>query len=53
VASEGSVSAPVPQGMGEPSGWVLLVGGVVVPSAAAMAKRPVQSMVGVFGLVNW
>jgi hypothetical protein len=42
TALEGSWSAPLPQGIAWPSGWVAFGGGTVAPVASAMAKRPVQ-----------
>jgi len=40
-ASEGFLRAPVPHGMGFPSGWVALGGGTVLPLGSAIAKRVV------------
>ena len=37
-----STSAPTPQEIFCPSGWVSFAGGVVEPSAAAIVKRVVQ-----------
>jgi len=42
AALEGSVSAPLPQGIPWPSGWVRFGAATVVPVLSAMAKRPVQ-----------
>ena len=42
TAVEGSTSAPVPQGMAEPSGWEAFARSVVMPSAPEMVKRVVQ-----------
>lgn len=43
TAVEGSTSAPVPHEIIAPSGWVLLVGGVVAPVEEAIVKRVVHS----------
>lgn len=53
TAVEGSVRAPVPQGIAAPPGWELLVGGVDAPSAEAMVKRVVHCLTGALGAVNW
>jgi len=55
TAFEGSLSAPVPQGMAafEGGGWVASVGGVVVPSGAAMVKRVAHCGAVAPGAVNW
>lgn len=42
TALEGSVRAPLPQGIPSPSGWVVFGAATVVPLASAIAKRPVQ-----------
>jgi hypothetical protein len=42
TAVDGSVSAPAPQGIASPLGWVGFAGGVVAPPGPAMAKRPVH-----------
>ena len=42
TALDGSVRAPVPQGIGWPPGWVAFGAGTVPPVAEAMVKRPVQ-----------
>lgn len=49
----GLVSAPVPQGIASPSGWVAFVGGVVAPVESAMANRPVHVWFGDAGEENW
>ena len=54
TAVEGSASAPVPQGMAEPSGWEAFAGSVVLPSAPEMVKRVVQARAETFvGEENW
>jgi len=55
TAFEGSLSAPVPQGMAafDGGGWTGLVGGVVEPSRAAMVKRVVHCGAVAPGAVNW
>ena len=42
TALDGSVRAPVPQGIAWPPGWVAFGAGTVAPVAEAMVKRPVQ-----------
>jgi len=42
VAERPLISTPFPHGVGEPSGWVVFGGEVVVPLASAMAKRVVH-----------
>ncbi len=46
-------SAPVPQGIASPSVCVAFVGVVVAPESEAIAKRPVQVVLGAAGAVNW
>ena len=54
TAVEGSTRLPEPQGMAEPSGWVLFAGSVVEPSEPAMVKRVVQvRFVGAAEVENW
>ena len=56
TASEGSTSAPVPQGIAGlplPLGWSALAGAVVWPLESAMAKRVVQYVAVELGDVNW
>ena len=53
-ALDGSARTPTPQGFASPFGCVALAGAVVVPSAAAIAKRPVQvRFAGAAGVENW
>jgi len=53
-ARDGSSSAPTPHGIGSPSGWVALGGGVVSPLGPAIVNRVVQRVVpGTSGDVNW
>lgn len=54
TAVDGSVSAPVPQGIGCPLGWFAFGGGTVAPVESAMANRPVHvRSVGAAGELNW
>jgi hypothetical protein len=53
TAVDGLTRAPVPQGIFSPSGWVWLGAGTVAPVEVAMVKRPVQSLSGEEGEVNW
>lgn len=53
TAVDGSVSAPVPQGIASPSGWVAFGGGVVAPDELAMANRPVHERFVEAGEENW
>jgi len=51
---DGSSSAPTPHGIGSPSGWVALGGGVVSPLGPAIVNRVVQRVdPGTSGDVNW
>jgi len=52
VAEDGSVSAPIPQGIDCPSGCVVLGAATVLPLASAMAKRVVQVLFGEDGSEN-
>ncbi len=51
--ADASSSAPTPQGIAAPPGWVLFAGVVVVPSAAARVQRVVHVVLGDPGAVNW
>jgi len=54
VAWDGSTRAPLPQGTSVPSGSVLLAGGVKLPFASEIPKRPVQcKSVGSADVLNW
>lgn len=53
LAWEGSSKAPIPQGMGLPSGSVGLAGGTELPFASAMVKRVVHVKLGELGELNW
>ena len=53
TAVDGSASAPVPQGIASPSGWVAFGGGVVAPDELAMANRPVHERFAAAGEENW
>jgi hypothetical protein len=53
VAVVGSVSAPNPQGICSPVGWVAFAGGTVVPDELAMANRPVHERFEEAAEVNW
>jgi len=53
TAVAGSVSAPIPQGIGSPLGWVAFGAGVVAPLELAMANRPVQERFVEPAAENW
>lgn len=54
LAVDGSMRAPVPQGMGSPSGCFGFGAGTVLPVESAIVKRPVQVReVGAAGEENW
>jgi hypothetical protein len=53
VAVDGSVSAPNPQGICSPVGWVVFAGGTVAPDELAMANRPVHERFEEAAEVNW
>ena len=53
TACEGSVSAPIPHGMGEPSGSVAFGAGTLLPDASAIVKRVVHSRAEEAGVENW
>lgn len=46
-------SAPVPQGMAEPSGWVLSAAGTMSFALSVIVNRPVQTLLLEAGEENW
>jgi len=52
TAVDGLSSAPVPQGIGEPSGCAAFGAGTVVPSGEEIVKRVVQVRLGELGEEN-
>jgi len=53
TAEAGLERAPVPQGIGSPSGWVGFGGATVAPVESAMANRPVHVWFGDETEENW
>jgi hypothetical protein len=53
TAVDGSVSAPVPQGIASPLGWFAFAGGTVAPVELAMANRVVHEWFWEAIEVNW
>jgi hypothetical protein len=50
---DGSVSAPVPQGIASPLGWFAFAGGTVAPVELAIANRVVHEWFWEAIEVNW
>ena len=53
TAEAGLESAPIPQAICSPSGWLAFGGGTVAPVESAMANRPVHVWFGDEAVENW